>query len=167
MKEKILILILTFIFTLTGCKKVALENMSVRTYIKLLKSESYDFMELPPFKPGDIPELLNYASDDFVLKTYPPNPLSSCYAQECRLGIYVMWTIESIRKSATEATPSFGRFPSLNPILALKNPDGSAIDPDKSQQETAKAYLDWWNSDSDFEKIKNNNPLDATNYTWR
>lgn len=167
MKAKIIITILTLTFILTSCKKVALDNMSVKTYIKLLKSESYDYIELPPFDSRDIPELLTYASDDQILKSYPPNPISSFFAQECRLGVYVLWTIESIRKSSIDEKTTFGRFPSLNPILSLKTSGDSIIDPDKSHQEAFQAYLDWWNSSDNFDQIKNINPLDGTNYFWR
>jgi|WetSurMetagenome_2_1015567.scaffolds.fasta_scaffold06539_1 hypothetical protein len=167
MKTKLFLMILTLTFFTMSCEKVTLENMSVKKYINLLKTESYDFMELPPFDSKDIPELLTYASDDQILNSYPHNPVSSLFVQECRLGVYVLWTVESIRKSSIDEKTSFGRFPSLNPILSLKTNSDGTFDPDKSHQETAQAYLDWWNSSDDFEQIKNINPLDGTDYVWR
>jgi len=160
-------MILSFTFSTSGCKKITLDSMSVKTYIKLLKSESYDFIELPPFDYRDIPELLTYASDDLVLKSYPHNPVSSLFSEECRLGVYVLWTIESIRKSSIDEKHAFGRFPSLNPILSFKTAGNNPIDPDKSHHEATQAYSEWWNSNEDFDQIKNINPLERTDYTWR
>jgi hypothetical protein len=151
---------------MSGCERMTPENMSVRAYINLLKTGSYDYMDLPPFDSRDIPELLWYASDDFILKSYPPNPISSFYSEDCILGVYVLWTIESIRKSSIEEKAPFMRFPSLNPILALKVPGDTPVDPVKAHKEAVKAYADWWNS-GDFEQIKNTNPLESTDYFWR
>ena len=160
-------MILTFALLNMSCEKITLENMSVEKYINLLKTESYDFMALPPFDSDDIPELLAYSSDDLILKRYPANPVSSFIAEDCKLGIYVLWTIESIRKSAIEDKTAIGRFPSLNPILSLKTAGDNTIDPEIAHLVAAQAYLDWWNSSDDFEQIKNINPLDETDYYWR
>jgi hypothetical protein len=151
---------------MSGSERMTPENMSVRTYIRLLKEENYDFIDLPPFGPEDIPELLKYASEDLALKNYPHNPISSLMGEDCRLGVYVLWTIESIRKSSVAERTSPGRFPSLNPILAFKLPVDTTVDMEESHKTALQAYINWWLS-GEFEQIKYVNPLETTEYFWR
>jgi hypothetical protein len=160
------ILILAVI--LTSCEKVTLENMSVDKYIRLLKSGNYDYIELPPFNSDDIPGLMKYIDDKQIIENFPVNPVSSLYAPDCNLGIYAIWTIESIRVSSIVADAQPFRFPSLIPALMFRNPDFSGIvDTDLVHQEVVKAYQDWWNSNSNFQQIKNIDPLESTEYRWR
>lgn len=173
MKTKTLIMILALIFVSTSCEKTTLNNINVKTYIKLLKSGSYDLKgsnglpDLPPFEPKEIPELLTYATDKQIITGFPHNPISSFFEPDCRLGIYVLWTIESVRQVSTGVNRPLGRFPSLNPILGNKT-SGSyyTVDNDTIHQVAFRAYQDWWNSNDDFEQIKNINPLENTNYGW-
>lgn len=165
-------MILTLIFVSTSCEKTNLNNMNVKTYLKLLKSGSYDFNDsnglpnLPPFEPKDIPELLTYANDTYIVTKYPHNPISSYIGPDPRLGIFVLWTIESIRLSSPGIDHFWGRFPSQSPTLMFK---GSVltIDVETAHKTASKAYLNWWNSSADFEQIKNINPLENTDYGWR
>jgi hypothetical protein len=85
------------------------------------------------------------------------------YLSECKLGIYVLWVIESIRLDEIEPRQTFASFPSLNPILRSQNED--YINNDISQEIAAQAYFDWWNS-GNFDEIKNINPLANTNFSW-
>jgi hypothetical protein len=160
-----MILILTF--CVTSCEKITLENMTVKKYIHLLKSGSYDFIELPPFDSGDIPELLKYIDDNQIIKNFPVNPSSSLIGPDCKLGVYALWTIESIRVCSIVADGHPFRFPSGNPILIFKIADSGVPDNDIAHQTVSNAYKDWWNSNNDFQQIKNTNPLENTDYRWR
>lgn len=141
--------------------------MSVNKYIKLLKTGSYDFIDLPPFDSNDIPELLKYVDDTQVIKNFPINPSSSFYLPDCELGIYALWTIESIRVCSIVADAHPFRFPSGTPTLRFTIADPGIIDNDVAHQDASEAYKDWWNSNTDFQLIKNTNPLENTEYRWR
>ena len=162
MKTKTFLLILSLIFLLTGCEKIALDNMSVRKYIKLLKSDSYDYNDLPAFNSSDIQELLKYADDDQIITKYPHNPISSLIGEDPRLGVLVLWTVESIRLSPNGP---IGRFPSSIPgfwNIKIQEPvDINIVHPLVSQ-----AYKTWWNLNTDFEQLKLINPLENTDYSW-
>jgi hypothetical protein len=152
---------------LTSCEKIALENMTVEKYIRLLKSGNYAYIELPPFDSDDIPELMKYINDNQEIENFPVNPVSSLTAPDCNLGIYAMWTIESIRVSSIVADAHPFRFPSLIPALMFRNPGSGTLNNDLAHQEAVKAYQDWWNSNSNFQQIKNIDPLESTEYSWR
>jgi hypothetical protein len=161
----ITILILAVI--LTSCEKVILENMTVDKYIRLLKSGNYDYIELPPFNSDDIPELMKYIDDKQIIENFPHNPVSSLYAPDCKLGIYAIWTIESIRVCSIVADAHLFRFPSLIPALMFRDSGSGTLDNDLAHKEAVKAYQDWWNSNSNFQQIKNKDPLETTEYRWR
>lgn len=166
MKTKLFLMILTLAFISMSCEKITLENMSVKQYIKLLKTGSYGFIELPPFDSEDIPELLKYVDDTQLIKNFPINPSSSFYVPDCELGIYTLWTIESIRVCSIVADAHPFRFPSGTPTLRFKIADSGVLDSDIARQAASLAYKDWWNSNNDFQLIKNTNPLESTEYRW-
>jgi hypothetical protein len=162
-----IIIILILSFLMTSCEKSKLENMTVKKYIKLLESGSYEYMELPPFDSKDIPELLEYVDDTQLIKDFPVNPTSSLIGPDCKLGVFALWTIESIRVCSISTDRLFYRFPSANPILMFKDYNSSVFDEEIAYQTAVKAYQDWWSSNNDFLQIKNINPLDTTDYKWR
>ena len=166
MKIRTLTILILAIF-MTSCEKIALENMTVKKYISLLKSGRYDYIELPPFDSKDIPELLKYINDSQVITNFPISTTSSFIGPDCKLGVYALWTIESIRVCSIEGETHLFRFPSGNPILIFKDSGSGTLDSDIAHQAAAKAYQDWWDSNSNFQQIKNINPLDNTDYRWR
>jgi hypothetical protein len=166
MKIRTLTILLLAIF-MTSCEKIALENLTVKKYISLLKSGDYDYIELPPFDSKDIPELLKYIDDNQLITNFPINPTSSFIGPDCKLGDYALWTIESIRVCSIVADAHPFRFASGNPILMFKNSGSGTFDSDIAHQAAVKAYQDWWDSNSNFQQIKNINPLDNTAYKWR
>jgi hypothetical protein len=86
---------------------------------------------------------------------------------ECRLGMYVLWTIESVRAVQINSERLVGRFPSLNPILALNAASQmELVNDDKSQMEAAKAYYEWWYSAYLLSDKMRMNPLKNTDYSW-
>lgn len=154
------------VFGFSGCEKDK-ENLDVETYISLLKSNQYNENELPDFEPADIPALLNHRNDTMTIMDFPRNGISSLWAPECRLGMYVLWTIESIRAVAIESKYLIGRFPSLNPILALRDAQELDLVVDgKSQTEAADAYYDWWDTTVVFKNKMEIDPLENTKYRW-
>lgn len=144
-------------------------NLSVEQYVELLKAGQYNELTLPEFTEQDIPALLTYRNEKQLITNFPCNLISSFYGKNCPLGMYALWTIESIRAVATDNKFLIARFPSQNPILTPRNSaELNLIYADDSQQAAAKAYFDWWesNKQKNFDDFKNTDPLTTTNYRW-
>ncbi len=81
--------------------------------------------------------------------------------------MYVLWTIESIRAVEIKSKYLIGRFPSQNPILALKaSHELDLVYDNRSQEEAAKAYYEWWYSSYILSDKMNIDPLKNTDYRW-
>lgn len=160
------------LFSLLSCNKDDvgdINNIEVDKYIEMLKAGEYEFWELPPFTAEDIPALLQYRNETQMITRFPRNLLSSSGMPECKLGMYVLWTIESIRAVAIKSKYLTGRFPSQNPVLFFGTSEGlQLVNNDESHAVAAKAYFDWWeeNKHKDFEAFKNIDPLAKTDYRW-
>ncbi|WP_430811455.1 MULTISPECIES: DUF4943 family protein [unclassified Carboxylicivirga] len=143
-------------------------RLSVEEYIDHLKAGKYDSLELPNFTSKDIPALLKYRNETQMIEDFPVNGISSFYMPECPLGMYALWTIESIRAVAIDSEYLIGRFPSQNPIVKKKGDAFEVESGSEIQKIVAKAYFDWWaeNKNLDFAKFKNTDPLSETDYTW-
>lgn len=172
MKTLNFLIILISLVGFISCDKNNEEEISdinVDSYIELLKSNEYDSLNLPAFTYNDISALLEYRNETEIISDFPHNGISSLYAPECKLGMYVLWTIESIRAVAIDSEYLIKRFPSQNPILALRDSEELDLVYDNQSHEiTAKAYFDWWenNNHKDFEEFKNIDPLTETDYKW-
>lgn len=164
--------ILIFLFSLISCEKKdndEIKDLDVETYIELLKSNQYDSLYLPTFTYRDIPALLQYRNENQIITNFPRNPISSFYEPECKLGMYVLWTIESIRAVSIESEYLIMRFPSQNPILALRNAvELNLVSDNLSHTIAAQAYYVWWenNKDRKFDDFKSLDPLENTDYKW-
>ncbi len=160
---------LFILITLTGfmgCEK-ATDNPDVEEYVSQLRSNQYSSYELPDFNPSDISSLLKYRNDTTIITNFPHNGISSLWAPECKLGMYVLWTIESIRAVEINSEYLIGRFPSQNPILAIRDAPGLKLVYDyKSQKEAAKAYYNWWYTVNIFRDKMKIDPLKDTDYRW-
>jgi hypothetical protein len=145
-------------------------NADVEKYILLLKMNQYDSINLPAFTFSDIPALLKYRDETQTISNFPHNPISSLWAPDCTLGMYVLWTIESIRAVAINSEYLNLRFPSQNPILGLRNTaELSLIVDEESHHIAAQAYYNWWytHTQMNFNEFKNIDPLGETNYKWQ
>lgn len=165
----IIVILLIGIISCENDDLVPIDNPGVENYIELLKSNQYDALTLPEFTNDDIPALLTYRNEIQVITDFPHNGISSLYAPDCKLGMYVLWTIESIRAVAIESDHLIGRFPSQNPILALRESDDlELVYTNESHEMAANAYFDWWdnNKGMDFDDFKNIGPLIETDYRW-
>jgi len=157
---------------LISCKKNESQETPdpvVEKYIELLKANQYDSINLPAFTYKDIPALLKYRNETQIITNFPHNPVSSLYVPECKLGIYVLWTIESIRAVAIHSEHLVMRFPSQNPILALSSAEElTLVYSDESHKVAANAYFDWWesNKQNDFTRFENIDPLQGTGFKW-
>lgn len=166
-----LFLILSFI-SVTGCKKDgnSLNNPAVESYVRLLKSNQYESSKLPHFTDEHIPALLKYRDEKQLITKFPRNLISSMYSGECKLGMYVLWTIEAIRsESISSSKTDMQQFPSQNSILKLRDATSlSLVSDDVSHDIAAKAYYDWWenNKNKNFDDVKDVDPLKDTNYRW-
>jgi len=167
MKITVRLIILALISGLIGCQKQT-DNPSVETYVNQLKSNSYTSYELPVFQPSDIPALLKYRNDTMIIANFPRNGISSLWMHECRLGIYVLWTIESIRAVEINSKYLIGRFPSQDPILALRSsPELKLVYDTDSQFEAADAYYYWWRAVYIFSNKMKTDPLKDTDFKWK
>jgi len=172
MKTLKYLFLLIFLISLISCDKndkIETNNPDVDTYVELLKSNQYDSLYLPAFTYKDIPSLLQYRNENQIITNFPHNPISSLYGPDCKLGIYVLWTIESIRAVSIESEYLIMGFPSQNPILALRDSDElNLVSDDLSHTIAADAYFDWWenNKNKDFDDFKNIDPLEETEYRW-
>jgi len=162
----VLITIITLSF-LAGCEKQNPDNVDVDLFVEQLLSGQYESNDLPPFSEADIPALLSYRNETTIITNFPRNFLSSYFQPECRLGMYVLWTVESVRAIEIDSEYLVGRFPSLNPVLALKDASGlELVIDDQSHVDAANAYYDWWNSSYLFSDKMKINPLEDTKYRW-
>ena len=166
-----LLAISLLVLSLIGCQKDHTDlKLDVNNYITLLKANNYESEYLPDFEPEHIPALLKYRSDTTTICNVPHNPLSSFspYRDTTILGLYVLWTIESIRITEINGNKHpMNRFPSLHPILAKRDSGGLELVYDNNSfQIAAKAYYYWWNKIIPFIKLKNIDPLDQTEYRW-
>jgi hypothetical protein len=157
--------------TLAGCRKADVPlstNVSVASYIEMLKADQYDSSSIPAFTYQDIPALLFYRNDKQLIAHFPRNPVSSFYSSKCKLGIYVLWTIESIRVVYLQRKDIVMGFPSQNSILAYKNADFGLVEDDASHECAANAYNIWWESNRrrDFMLFACSDPLEGTGYKW-
>jgi hypothetical protein len=143
------------------------DHPEVDAYVELLRSNKYNLPELPAFIYTDIPGLLKYRNDTTSITIYPVNPISSLAGGNCKVGMFVLWTIESIRAVSINSKYLIGRFPSQNPILVKRSADiFEPVYDIASHQVAAKAYYDWWLSNENYVKIKNIDPLGNTDYRW-
>jgi hypothetical protein len=154
-----------------GCDKDEsedLNNVGVDRYVELLKEGKYDSLELPEFTHKDIPALLEYRNETQMIKDFPINEVSSLWLPECKLGMYVLWTIESIRAVAIDSEYLIGRFPSQNPIVQKSEEPFDIEDENEVHEIISKAYYDWWenNKDKEFNEFENIDPLIETEYRW-
>jgi len=171
MKRLTILILVAVMLAAASCKKVAMEetiNTEVEKYIELLKTNEYKAFELPEFKMEDIPALIEYRNEKQVLTCFPVNAISSFGQSECRLGMYVLWTIESIRAVAIESEFVTNRFPSLNPIMQERDGDFNIEQSPEIHSLIAQAYFDWWegNKNKDFDDFKDIDPLLETAYRW-
>jgi len=166
MKKYIKLTLLAVLLGIIGCEKQG-DNPEVETYIDQLRTNTYEANELPLFKPSDIPALLNYRNETMVISEFPHNWISSLWEPECKLGMYILWTIESIRAVEIKSESLIGRFPSQNPILALRSStELELVFDDKSHKEAAQAYYNWYHSLNIFKDKMKIDPLKETDYRW-
>lgn len=164
------ILVMIFGILLSSCAENSLtERDSVEDYIQLLRSNQYHSDGLPLLTHQDIPLLLEYRNETQIITNYPRNPISSYHQPECVLGMYVLWTIESIRAVSIDSKFLIMGFPSQNPVLGLRDADAlEFVSDNTSHSVAAEAYYDWWTNhkDQDFDTFKNVDPLGTTGYRW-
>src|SRR5690606_5236554 len=165
--------ILTFcvsLISILGCDKDSeeLKNVDVEKYVEQLKKGEYESFDLPAFTYKDIPALLVYRNETQTITDFPHNGISSLWMPECSLGMYVLWTIESIRAVAIDSEYLIGRFPSQNAIGQQRDEPFDLESGNEIQEMVSKAYYDWWedNKHKDFDNFKNIDPLSDLEYRW-
>jgi hypothetical protein len=167
---KVIIVLIAFLYSVS-CRKNSdeeIKNFNVEQYIELLKSGKYDSVNLPAFDSRDIPALLEYRNETQLITNFPRNGISSFYQGDCSLGMYALWTVESIRAVAINSDYLIGRFPSQNPILEKRDYSELFVETNESQEIAANAYFSWWekNKRREFNEFKSIDPLKYTVYKW-
>ncbi len=167
---KLLFICFTLSYIL-GCDNKESEdvkNLNVAEYVSQLKEGTYKSTDLPEFSPKDIPSLLAYRNEVIKIRNFPHNAISSLYMPECSLGMYILWTIESIRAVAISGDNLVGRFPSQNPIVQQRKAPFDLKSGIEIQKEIAQKYYKWWeeNKHKNFDKFKHIDPLANTKYQW-
>ncbi len=172
-KRFILLLSITGICSVfQSCEKETDGLPDVNVFIEQLKHGDYPDNRLPRFGLSQIPELLQYRNEKMLIESFPVNPVSSYYLPECRLGVYILWTIEYIRKRETGEADALLPWPSLSPVLTSKNPIDVAgpdfFDPDFLHEKAATAYYTWWENKRNVsaEAFVSTNPLQNTGIRW-
>lgn len=160
-----------FLIGLFSCDKSEsedLNNIEVNRYVELLKEGKYDSFDLPAFTYKDIPALLAYRNETQIITDFPHNGISSLWMPECALGMYILWTIESIRAVAIDSEYLIGRFPSQNPIVQKREDWSNVERSEEIQNIISNAYFVWWedNKHKDFNEFKDIDPLIKTEYKW-
>ena len=160
------------LFTSVACDKEKItpgDQPEVQQFIQDLRDGKYSEMTLPTFTPTQIPALMLYRDEEEMITAFPRNPISSFYQPEVRLGIVVLWTIESIRLSQVDGAQTVMGFPSQNPALAKRGATTLELaDVASSHKSAAKAYYDWWkaNRNKQFKEYCQTDPLTQTPYRW-
>ncbi len=144
-------------------------SQDVESFVSQLKNENYSSIFLPDFDARHIPFLLEYIDQDQKIYTFPVNPLSSFKQDECQLGIFVMWVIESIRLRAIEMRPAkIEWYPSNNPMIQRYiRPDFWKANTRGIHITASKAYKQWWEAAKTPEEKFAENPLQGTKLSWR
>jgi hypothetical protein len=78
----------------------------------------------------------------------------------------ILWNIESIRVVEISSEKLIGRFPSQNPLLALREKPSEWVFDEDSHLTAAKAYYDWWRSTYIFKDKMKIDPLKGSKYIW-
>lgn len=160
-----LVLLLVFV----SCEdKSESPKISVERYVELLKAGRYDNLELPDFSSREIPKLLSYRIETALISDFPVNFISSSLTLECTLGMYILWTVESIRARSVGSEFLIGTFPSQNPVVKNRENLEYIVQNQQVQKEVADSYYDWWesNKNNDFAKFNDIDPLGDTKYRW-
>lgn len=163
------VLLIIFTTALFSCEdKSEFQNMSVDRYVSLLKAGKYDESELPNFNAIDIEKLLTYRNETQEISNFPRNPISSSFNEEVTLGMYILWTIESIRARSYGSEFLNGSFPSQNPVIINKDNIDFTMEVDPIQKIVADSYYNWWetNKSKDFSEFDEIDPLEETVYRW-
>ncbi len=147
-----------------SCDKQSREPSAVQIFIETLKENEADRIEAPDFNVGSISELLKYRNDLSKISSFPRNPLSSFYMEEVTIGMYILWTIESIRMKAID-DPDFYLFASLNPKV-VRASTTEFVDQDVILPQVATAYNEWWNSGLAIAEKLEANPLEKRDLKW-
>jgi len=143
-------------------------QMSVERYVELLKAGKYENIELPDFSSKDIPALLSYRDETDIITGFPVNRISSSLTLDVALGMYVLWTVESIRARSVGSEFLIGTFPSQNPVVENREDFGYVEQNQQVRKEVADSYFDWWesNKNNDFAEFNDIDPLGDTGYRW-
>lgn len=180
MKYLNILLAVMLIVGLSGCVKdkefihsrIDYPSLDVPSFIDLLKAGRYKTFLLPVFTPSDIPELLKYRNETVLIRNFPFNPLSSFSMEECRLGVFVLWTIEGMRSAAASGSEKIYdilQFQSLNPLLVVESTKQLVdINNEIAHEIVSLKYYEWWtlNEGLDWAELCKINPLEGTGYIW-
>ena len=152
-------------FYFVSCNDQNRNLSEVENFVETLKENKAEGFEAPDFNVDHISELLNFRNEQMIISNFPRNPVSSFYLEEVAIGIYILWTIESIRMEAIN-DPDFHLYASLNPKIVQLNTGGEMIDQSNILPVAAEAYFEWWNSNLSIEEKLQISPLENLDLIW-
>lgn len=141
----------------------------VEKFIWELKANQYEEFQFPPLSAGHIPELLDSGGETASTKTFPHNPFV-CFmiGEETKVGVVVLWTIESLRMSYLEGKKEL-IYPSADPLLIRKDmhmPREVSYSRE-SHFNAYDAYKTWWELNLPLAEKMKINPLEESEFKWR
>jgi hypothetical protein len=110
----------------------------VNRLLTSMRDGTYRPGDFPALSWEDVPALLERASREDLLRSFPSNPLSSYAPTSCREGVLALWLIEGVRRG--------GEWPSLTPLL--RGRVGMVLTPEAETEVLHRlafhAYRAWW-----------------------
>lgn len=144
----------------------AMDVFSGEELVRLVKADAFIFKFMPLICGDDIQYILDNAEDTSLLYHFPKNPVSSFLPKAVSKGEFLLWTIESWRKT-DPAGHIFERYPSA--VSMLKDPTQNRV-PHNSGEKVLKAisaYRNWWEKyGSTPDQAKMFDPLEGSGVSW-
>jgi hypothetical protein len=157
--KQLLFIIVVLNMSANACKKNdPYKNLSAKEYVSVLQADKYPRYNLiPKFDKSDIDYLLRYASDSQVINNYPIPAFSSAFHGPQKLGMIIMYTVESIRLQRENGV-------SVHPYVR----DTTSPQRTVAVSELATYYINWWNENKTktAEELKNISPLAGSTLIW-
>lgn len=159
-----------FILLIHGCdtKIDSIPKNQVEEYIFELQANQYQEFKFPSFSASHISQLLEFGNETIPTRTFPHNPVV-CYMTEAetKVGVVVLWTIESIRRSFLEDSEEL-IYPSADPLLIMNDPQNEDYNYYHGYHIKAyEAYKKWWQLELPLGEKMKINPLGDSTLKWR
>jgi hypothetical protein len=158
MKQLLFIIVALNMSMKTCDKKDPHRNLSAKEYVAVLQANKYPKYDLiPKLDKTDIDYLLRYASDSQLIENYPIPAFSAAYYGPQKVGMIILYTVESIRLQKENGASS---HPYVRDTLTPKR--------SVELSELVPYYINWWqlHKNKTAEELKNISPLAGSTLKW-